>query len=197
MFPMLTPKAGTQSGRRAEAVSTLANKAQAIRIHQTGGPEVMRFEEIALAPPGSGEVRLRHSAIGLNFIDVYGRTGLYVMPLPGVLGREAAGVVEALGPKVRGLRKGDRVAYVDSKPGSYCTQRNVAAGLLVKLPRSISDEIAAAVMLKGLTAHYLLRRSYRVQRGDWIVVHAAAGGDRKSTRLNSSHGGISRMPSSA
>jgi NADPH2:quinone reductase len=157
-------------------MSAPADKTQAIRIHETGGPEVMRFEEIDLAPPGPGQVRLRHTAIGLNFIDVYGRTGLYAMPLPGVLGREAAGVIEALGPKVRGLRKGDRVAYVDSKPGSYCTQRNVAAGLLVKLPRGISDETAAAVMLKGLTAHYLLRRTYRVQRGDWIIVHAAAGG---------------------
>ncbi len=151
-------------------------KSAAIRLHTTGSADVLRYEEIDVAAPAAAEVQVRHTAIGLNYIDVYDRSGLYPLTLPAVLGREAAGVVEAVGPKVKGLRKGDRVAYVDSKPGSYCALRNVLAERLVKLPKSISDETAAAVMLKGLTAHYLLRRSYRVQRGDWIVVHAAAGG---------------------
>ena len=149
---------------------------KAIRLQQTGGPEVLRLEDFDPGAPRVGEVQIRHTAIGLNYIDVYDRTGLYAMPLPGGLGREAAGVVVALGPKVRGFRPGDRVAYVHSQPGAYCELRNVPAAILVKLPRAISDEVAAAIMLKGLTAHYLLRRTYRVQRGDWIVVHAAAGG---------------------
>jgi NADPH:quinone reductase len=148
----------------------------AIRLHATGSADVLQYEPIALAPLAAGEVLVRHTAIGLNYIDVYDRSGLYPMALPAVLGREAAGVVEAVGPKVKGIRVGDRVAYVDSKPGTYCTRRNVSAALLVKVPKSVRDETAAAVMLKGLTAHYLLRRTYRVQRGDWIVVHAAAGG---------------------
>lgn len=126
--------------------------------------------------PGEGEVQVRHTAIGLNYIDVYDRTGLYPMPLPGGLGREAAGVVTALGRKVKDFRLGDRVAYVHTTPGSYCTLRNVPASRLVKLPRAIRDDQAAALMLKGLTAEYLLRRTYRVQRGDWILVHAAVGG---------------------
>ena len=149
---------------------------KAIRLQQTGGPEVLRYEDFEPGAPSAGEVQIRHSAIGLNYIDVYDRTGLYAQPLPGSLGREAAGVVVALGPKAKGFRKGDRVAYVHSQTGSYCELRNVPAAVLVKLPRAISDEVAAAIMLKGLTAHYLLRRTYRVQRGDWIVVHAAAGG---------------------
>lgn len=149
---------------------------KAIRVHQTGGPEVLRYEEFDPGPPGEGEVLLRHTAIGLNFIDVYDRTGLYPMPIPGGLGREAAGIVVAVGKKVRGWRVGERVAYVHSKPGAYAELRNVPAARLVKLPKGISDEQAAAAMLKGLTAHYLLRRTYRVQRGDWILVHAAAGG---------------------
>jgi NADPH2:quinone reductase len=145
-------------------------------VHQTGGPEVLRYEEFDPGPPGEGEVLVRHTAIGLNFIDVYDRTGLYPMPIPGGLGREAAGVVVAVGKKVRGWRAGERVAYVHSKPGAYAELRNVPAARLVKLPKGLSDEQAAAAMLKGLTAHYLLRRTYRVQRGDWILVHAAAGG---------------------
>lgn len=149
---------------------------RAIRIHQHGGPELMRLEEVDLGPPGDGEVQLQHTAIGLNYIDVYDRTGLYPMPLPGGLGREAAGVVIAIGRRVKGLRIGDRVAYVHTQPGSYCERRNLPAARLVKLPRNVSDEQAAAIMLKGLTAHYLLRRTYRVQRGDWVLVHAAVGG---------------------
>lgn len=149
---------------------------KAIRIHEAGGPEVMRFEECDLGAPAEGEVQLRHTAIGLNYIDVYDRSGLYPMPLPGGLGREAAGVVVAVGRKTRGFRKGDRVAYVHTQPGSYSEVRNVPASRLVKLPKAISDEQAAALMLKGLTAEYLLRRTYRVQKGDWILVHAAVGG---------------------
>jgi NADPH2:quinone reductase len=149
---------------------------KAIRIHEAGGPEVLRFEDFDPGAPAEGEVQLRHTAVGLNYIDVYDRSGLYPMPLPGGLGREAAGVVTAVGRKVKGLRKGDRVAYVHTAPGSYSELRNVPAARLVKLPRAISDEQAAALMLKGLTAHYLLRRTYRVRRGDWILVHAAVGG---------------------
>jgi len=149
---------------------------KAIRIHEAGGPEVMRFEECDLGAPATGEVQLRHTAIGLNYIDVYDRSGLYPMPLPGGLGREAAGVVVAVGRQTRGFRKGDRVAYVHTQPGSYSEVRNVPASRLVKLPKAISDEQAAALMLKGLTAEYLLRRTYRVRKGDWILVHAAVGG---------------------
>ncbi|MFZ9708329.1 MAG: quinone oxidoreductase family protein [Steroidobacteraceae bacterium] len=149
---------------------------RAIRIHQHGGPEVMRLEEADPGPPGEGEVQLAHTAIGLNYIDVYDRTGLYPMALPGGLGREAAGVVVALGRRVKGLRIGDRVAYVHTQPGSYCERRNLPGERLVKLPQKISDEQAAALMLKGLTAHYLLRRTCQVRRGDWILVHAAVGG---------------------
>jgi NADPH2:quinone reductase len=149
---------------------------KAIRLHETGGPEVLRLEDLDPGAPGPGEVQLRHTAIGLNYIDVYDRTGLYPMPLPSGLGREAAGVVTAVGRRVRGLRIGDRVAYVHSQPGSYCELRNLPAERVVKLPRAIADEQAAVLMLKGLTAHYLLRRTVRVQRGDWLLVHAAAGG---------------------
>lgn len=149
---------------------------KAIRIHEAGGADVLRFEDFDPGPPCEGEVQLRHTAVGLNYIDVYDRSGLYPMALPGGLGREAAGVVTAVGRKVKGLRKGDRVAYVHTVPGSYSELRNVPAARLVKLPRAISDEQAAALMLKGLTAHYLLRRTYRVKRGDWILVHAAVGG---------------------
>ncbi|MHB8815378.1 MAG: quinone oxidoreductase family protein [Steroidobacteraceae bacterium] len=148
----------------------------AIRFHEHGGPEVLRVEDLDPGRPGPGEVQLRHTAIGLNYIDVYDRTGLYAGELPSGLGREAAGVITALGRKVRGFKAGDRVAYVYSRPGAYCEVRNLPADRLVKVPRGISDEEAAALMLKGLTAHYLLRRTYRVARGDAILVHAAAGG---------------------
>lgn len=149
---------------------------KAIRLHATGGPEQLVLEEFDPGPPPRGEVQVRHTAIGLNYIDVYDRSGLYPMPLPGGLGREAAGVVTQVGPGVRGLRVGDRVAYVHTQPGTYCELRNVPARVLVRLPRGVSDEQAAAIMLKGLTAQYLLRRTCRVERGDWILVHAAAGG---------------------
>jgi len=150
--------------------------AKAIRFHEHGGPEVLRIEELEPGKPEAGEAQVRHTAIGLNFIDVYDRTGLYAGELPSGLGREAAGVVVALGRKVRGFKVGDRVAYVYTRPGAYSEVRNVPADRLVKVPRGISDEEAAALMLKGLTAHYLLRRTHRVARGESILVHAAAGG---------------------
>ncbi len=145
-----------------------------VRAH--GGPDVLEWSEIEVPAPKRGEVRIRHTAIGVNFIDVYDRTGLYPMPLPSVLGREAAGVVDALGAGVRSLAVGDRVAYTSTSPGSYAEARNMPADRVVKLPDAISDDQAAAMMLKGLTAQYLLRRTYRVKKGDPIVVHAAAGG---------------------
>mgnify|MGYP000857570072 CR=1 FL=1 len=149
---------------------------KAIRVHQPGGPEQLRYEDVEVPPPAAGEVQIRHTAIGLNFIDVYDRTGLYPMALPGILGREAAGVVVAAGPKVRGLAAGMRVAYALSAPGSYCELRNVAAERMVRVPDSVGDETAAAMMLKGMTAHYLLRSTHRVKRGETILIHAAAGG---------------------
>ncbi|HSO34586.1 MAG TPA: quinone oxidoreductase [Labilithrix sp.] len=148
----------------------------AVRVHQTGGPEVLRWEKIELPAPGPGEVRVRHAAIGLNFIDTYFRTGLYPLPLPAVLGSEAAGVVEAIGPDVTAVRKGDRVAYGTGPTGAYAEVRNVPVAHVVKLPDAIDDTTAAAVMLKGMTAQYLCRRTYAVQKGDHILVHAAAGG---------------------
>lgn len=147
-----------------------------VRIYRYGGPEALVVEDLETGPPAPGEVQIRHTAIGLNFIDVYDRTGLYPMQLPGGLGREAAGIVTHLGRKVRGFRIGDRVAYVYTVPGAYSELRNVPAERVVKVPAGISDPQAAALMLKGLTAHYLLRRTYRVQKGDPILVHAAAGG---------------------
>jgi NADPH2:quinone reductase len=150
---------------------------RAIRIHEVGGPEVMRLEEVEVPAPGPGEVQVLHTAIGVNFIDVYDRSGLYPQKsLPGGVGREGAGMVIALGRKVGRLRKGDRVAYVHGVPGSYCELRNVPADRLVKIPPGVTDEQAAVLMLKGLTACYLLRQTFRVKRGDVIVVHAAAGG---------------------
>ena len=148
----------------------------AIRFYEHGGPEVLKTEEFDPGKPGAHEVQVRQSAIGVNYIDVYDRTGLYPVSLPSGLGREAAGVVSALGRGVRGFRKGERVAYVHSSPGAYCEVRNVPAERLVKVPAGISDEQAAALMLKGLTAQFLIRRTYRVARGDTLLVHAAAGG---------------------
>jgi NADPH2:quinone reductase len=148
----------------------------AIVFHQHGGAEVLNWEPKPVEAPARGEVQLRHTAIGVNFIDIYDRSGLYPRPLPEVPGREAAGVVVALGAGVRGLKLGQRVAYVLGAAGSYAEYRNIAAERLVKLPAAISDEQAAALMLKGLTAEYLLRRTYRVQPGEYVLVHAAAGG---------------------
>ncbi len=149
---------------------------KAIVIRKTGGPEVLSYEDVTLPPPGPGEVRVRHTAIGVNYLDVYYRSGLYPSPsLPFTPGSEGAGIVTALGDGVTGIRKGDRVAFVTS-PGSYAEERNVSASVLVKIPDTISDAVAAAIMLKGLTAQYLLRRTYRVSEGTIILNHAAAGG---------------------
>ncbi|MDP3135192.1 MAG: quinone oxidoreductase [Burkholderiaceae bacterium] len=148
----------------------------AIRLHQTGGPEVLRWEEIDVPPPAAGEARVRHDAVGLNFIDTYHRTGLYPLPLPSGIGLEAAGVVEAVGAGVSEVQVGDRVAYAGGPVGAYAEVRNIPAHRLLKLPESINFNTAAAMMLQGLTAAYLLRRTYRVQPGDAVLIHAAAGG---------------------
>jgi NADPH2:quinone reductase len=148
----------------------------AIRIHETGGPDVLRYEQVETGEPGPGQVRIRQTACGLNFIDVYMRTGLYPVPeLPATLGMEAAGVVEVVGDEVKSLVVGDRVAYAMTL-GAYTETRLIDAQKLIKLPGTIEDHTAAAMMLKGLTAHYLLFRTYPVKAGDTILVHAAAGG---------------------
>lgn len=151
-------------------------KAKAIRIEEFGGPEVLQWREVEVGEPGPGEVRLRHTAIGLNFIDTYHRSGLYPLELPSGLGSEAAGVIEATGEGVEGLAVGQRVAYTGRPPDAYSEVRLIAADLLVPLPEDIADETAAAAMLKGLTAWYLLKRSYPVRSGDTVLLHAAAGG---------------------
>ncbi len=148
----------------------------AIRFHKTGGPEVLKWEEIALGKPGPGEARIRQTAAGLNFIDVYHRTGLYPVPLPSGLGGEGAGVVEEVGAGVVDLKPGDRVAYGFAPLGSYAEARLIPADRLIKLPDRIDDKTAAAMMLKGLTVQYLIRQTYRVKKGDTILLHAAAGG---------------------
>ena len=149
---------------------------KAIRIHETGGPEVLRWEDIDVGEPGKGQVRLRQAACGLNYIDVYVRSGLYpVANFPAILGMEAMGIVEATGEGVTVVSTGDRVAY-PMHLGSYAEARIIDAERLIKIPDAINDETAAAMMLKGLTAHYLLFRTYPVQRGDTILVYAAAGG---------------------
>lgn len=144
-------------------------------IEKTGGPEVIEWVERELPPPGPGEVRVRHTAVGLNFIDTYHRSGLYPVALPSGLGSEAAGVVEAVGEGVTSLATGDRVATFGPGLGAYASERNVPAEILVKLPEAISDEVAAAVMLKGCTAEYLVERAAKVQAGMTVLVHAAAG----------------------
>jgi NADPH2:quinone reductase len=148
----------------------------AIRIHQTGGPEVLSWEPVELPAPAAGEATVRHAAVGLNFIDTYHRTGLYPLPLPSGIGLEGAGVVEAVGAGVTEVKVGDRVAYAGGPLGAYAEVRNIPAHRLLKLPDAISFDTAAAMMLQGLTAAYLLRKTYRVQPGDAVLIHAAAGG---------------------
>jgi NADPH2:quinone reductase len=148
---------------------------KAIRFHQPGGPEVLRLEDVTVGDPGPGEARVRHTAIGVNFIDVYHRTGLYPLPLPSGLGVEGAGAVEAVGAGVSHVRAGDRVGYM-GPPGAYAEVRIVPADRLVKLPPDVPDRAAAAMMLKGLTVRSLVRRTYPVKAGDAVLVHAAAGG---------------------
>lgn len=149
---------------------------EAIRIHNTGGPEVMSWEEVALAAPGPGEALVRHHYVGVNFVDIYQRRGLYKLPLPSGLGSEAAGVVEAVGPGVAELQPGDRVAYGTGPVGAYAEARVVPADRLVRLPDDIEDRTAACIMLKGLTAQYLLLQTTKIEPGDTILMHAAAGG---------------------
>jgi NADPH2:quinone reductase len=149
--------------------------AKAVRFHKQGGPEVMQFEDVQVGDPGPGQARIRHTAIGVNFVDTYQRSGLYPMQLPMVAGNEAAGVVEAVGGGVSELKPGDRIAYT-GLPGAYCEQRVVPADRLVKLPQGISDEQAASMMLKGLTVHYLIHSTYAVKKGESVLWHAAAGG---------------------
>jgi NADPH2:quinone reductase len=156
--------------------SAMKGKTRAIRIHKHGGPEVLRFEEVDLADPGEGQARIRHTAIGLNFIDTYHRSGLYPLDLPSGIGSEAAGIVEAVGPGVSEVSPGDRVVYTGRPTDAYSESRNFAASQLVPIPDGVTDEQAAAVLLKGLTAWYLLRRSYRVENGDPVLLLPAAGG---------------------
>lgn len=149
---------------------------KAVRFYQVGGPEVMRLEDVEVGDPGPGEVRVRHVAVGLNFADTYFRTGLYPAPLPSGIGVEAAGVVEAVGPDVGNVGVGDRVAYTGSPLGAYSTARVMPAGSLVKLPEAIAFETAAAMMMRGLTSSYLMRRIWPLKAGETILLHAAAGG---------------------
>jgi len=150
--------------------------AHAIRMHATGGPEVLVYEEVEVGDPGPGEARIRQTAIGLNYIDTYHRSGLYPLPMPTSIGSEAAGVVEAVGSGVTWLRRGDRVAYSGGPPGAYATDRVVAADRLVKIPDGIDDTTAATLMLKGMTVQYLFRQTYALKSGETILFHAAAGG---------------------
>jgi len=149
----------------------------AVRIHEQGGPEVLRWEEVEVGDPGPGEIRLRQTAVGLNFLDIYHRSGAYKLPeLPMTLGMEAAGVVAAVGDGVTDLKVGDRVAYAGYKPGSYAEERIMPAERVVALPDSIDDVHAAAMMLQGMTVEYLLRRTYPVKAGQTVLFHAVAGG---------------------
>ncbi|MBL8702381.1 MAG: quinone oxidoreductase [Alphaproteobacteria bacterium] len=154
--------------------------ARVVRLHRFGGPEVLVEEVVPDAPPGPGEIRIRQTAIGVNFTDVHGRRGDYAnlraLPLPIAIGMEAAGIVEAVGPDVARLRAGDRVAYASAPLGSYASHRNMPATRCVRVPEGVDDRTVAASLLKGMTLEYLLRRVHRVQKGEWIVFHAAAGG---------------------
>ena len=149
---------------------------QAIRFAKTGGPEVLEWQAVDVGKPAQGQVRLRHTAVGLNYIDTYQRSGLYPMPLPSGLGSEAAGVVEEVGPGVSDLKAGDRVAYAGGPLGAYSEARVMPADRLVPVPAGITDQQAAAMMLKGMTAWYLVRRTHEVKKGETILIHAAAGG---------------------
>ena len=149
---------------------------QAVRIHAPGGPEQLRAEQMDTPAPGPDEVLISQSAIGVNYIDVYHRTGLYPLDLPAIIGMEGSGIVESTGANVKTLKIGDRVAYASGPVGAYAEKRVMPAGRVVKLPDTISYESAAAMMVKGMTAEYLLRRTYNVKKDDWILVHAAAGG---------------------
>jgi len=150
--------------------------ANAIRFHKNGGPEVLQWESVDVGDPGAGEARVRHTAIGVNYIDTYHRSGLYKLVLPSGLGTEGAGIVEAVGTGVTDVRPGDRVAYSGGPLGAYSEVRVMPADRLVKLPDGISDKMAATLMLKGLTVQYLFRQTFPLKGGETILVHAAAGG---------------------
>jgi NADPH:quinone reductase len=152
--------------------------AKAVRFHETGGPEVLRYEDVEVGDPGPGQVRLRHEAVGLNFADTYFRSGLYPVPLPAGMGVEAAGVVEAVGEGVTNVAAGDRVTYTGfiNTLGAYSTERLCPAAPLIKLPQGITCETAAAMTMRGLTSSYLMRRIYDFKPGNTILLHAAAGG---------------------
>lgn len=149
---------------------------KAMRMHKVGGPEVLTWEDVDVPAPKQGEALIRHTAVGLNYIDTYHRSGLYPVPMPAIIGSEGAGVVEAVGPGVTEVAVGDRVAYGNAPIGSYCEKRVLPAHRLLKLPAAIGDQQAASMMLKGMTAQYLIRRTYRVKAGETVLVHAAAGG---------------------
>lgn len=149
---------------------------KAIRIHETGGPDVLKWEDVDVGAPGEGQIRVKHAAVGLNYIDVYHRSGLYPVELPSGIGLEGAGTVEAVGDGVSDLREGDRVAYAAPPIGAYAEARLMPADRVVKVPDGIDDRTAAAMMLQGMTVQYLIRRTYRVQKGDTVLFHAAAGG---------------------
>jgi NADPH2:quinone reductase len=150
--------------------------AKAIRFHKTGGPEVMQLEDVSVGEPAAGQARIRQTAIGVNFIDTYHRSGLYPMPMPSGLGSEGAGVVDAVGPGVSDVKPGDRVAYTGNPVGSYAEARLYAADRLVKIPAGITDQQAASMMLKGMTVWYLIHKTFKVKAGDTVLWHAAAGG---------------------
>ena len=149
---------------------------KAIRISKTGGPEVMRWEDVEVGAPGEGQARIRHTAVGVNYLDTYHRSGLYPLPLPTGIGSEAAGVVQAVGPGVTIVKPGDRVAYAGGGAGSYAEERVLPAGVLVAVPDGVTDQTAAAILLKGMTVQYLIRRTYPVKAGEIVLFHAAAGG---------------------
>ena len=150
--------------------------AYAIRFEKPGGPDVLSWQQVEVGKPGQGQVRLRHTAVGLNYIDTYHRSGLYQLPMPSGLGSEGAGVVEEVGPGVSGLKRGDRVAYAGGPIGAYAEERVMPADRLVPVPDGIADQQAAGMMLKGMTAWYLVRRTHPIKRGETILIHAAAGG---------------------
>ncbi len=149
---------------------------KAIRFHETGGPEVLTLDEVQVGDPGPGELRVRHTAIGVNFVDTYERSGLYPVEMPAVAGNEAAGVVEGVGDGVEGFSEGDRIAYTGVAGGTYCEARLILAERALRLPDGVSDEAAACSLIKGLTVEYLIRRTYAVEAGETVLWHAAAGG---------------------
>jgi NADPH:quinone reductase len=149
---------------------------KAMRLYKTGGPEVLHWEDVQFGEPAPGQARIRHTAVGVNFLDTYYRSGLYPISLPAGVGSEGAGVVEAVGPGVKHVQVGDRVAYAGGPPGSYAEVRVMPADLLLKVPEGIAEETAAAMMLKGMTAQYLIRRTHKVQPGEMVLFHAAVGG---------------------